>query len=191
MTRVILAICVSFFLVLPASAGTIDVSVLKEDIASSLALQRLLLSTQAGGHTRQWRRSAVSLEQYSKNSEEKFGLYIHEAAKAHRLPPELLKALIRVESGFDPWAVSGKGCIGLTQLAPGTAAELGVDPRNVRQNIMGGASYFRKMYDRYGSVEEALWAYNAGPARVDSQTMYDETRRYIRDVMKYWRQYQR
>ena len=117
---------------------------------------------------------------------------IHDAARKHRLPAPLLKALIRVESNFNPRALSKKGCIGLTQLHPGTADELQVNnPWDIKQNVFGGAAYLRQLYDNYGSVEYSLWAYNAGPGRLEQGVLPKETRKYIRDVMRYWRIYQK
>lgn len=117
---------------------------------------------------------------------------IQDAAREHRLPASLLKALIRAESNFNPSAFSKKGCIGLTQLHPETAAELRVaDPWDIRQNVFGGAAYLRQLYDNYGSVEYSLWAYNAGPGRLEQGILPKETRKYIRDVMRYWRIYQK
>ena len=117
---------------------------------------------------------------------------IREAAREHQLPASLLKALIKVESNFDPGAFSKKGCIGLTQLHPGTASELQVNnPWDIRQNVFGGAAYLRQLYDKYGSVEYSLWAYNAGPGRLERSILPKETRKYVRDVMRYWRIYQK
>ena len=89
-------------------------------------------------------------------------------AASYNLPPEIFLRLINTESGFNPNAVSPKGAVGLTQLMPATAQELGVDASNVTQNIEGGARYLRQMLDKYnGNMELALAAYNAGPGNVD------------------------
>ena len=88
------------------------------------------------------------------------------AADAHHIPPTLFLALIDAESRFDAKAVSPKGAIGLTQLMPGTAKALGVDPHDPKENLTGGARYLRQQYDRFGSWSLALAAYNAGPTRV-------------------------
>lgn len=126
-----------------------------------------------------------------RNRRELIDWCIQEAAREHRLPASLLKALIKVESNFNPRANSKKGCIGLTQLHPETAAELQVNnPWDIRQNVFGGAAYLRQLYDKYGSVEYCLWAYNAGPGRLEQGILPKETRKYIRDVMKYWQIYQ-
>ncbi len=93
---------------------------------------------------------------------------VTEAANAYQLPPSLILSVIRLESNFVPWAVSPKGAMGLMQLMPGTAADLGVqDPFCPRQNIMGGSRYLRQMLNCFdGSLPLAVAAYNAGPNRV-------------------------
>lgn len=94
---------------------------------------------------------------------------IERAATAHGIDPKLLTAVVWVESGFKPDAVSHAGAIGLAQLMPGTAELLGVDPYDPEQNLAGGARFLREMIDRFGRVDLALAAYNAGPARVAAE----------------------
>jgi soluble lytic murein transglycosylase-like protein len=115
---------------------------------------------------------------------------IDDAARKHQLPAKLLTAIIKVESNFNPRAVSSEGASGLMQLMPATARKLGV--RNVfdiKQNIDGGSRYLKKMLDRYeGKLELALAAYNAGPGAVDKHggvPPYQETRKYVKKVMAY------
>jgi soluble lytic murein transglycosylase len=96
--------------------------------------------------------------------------YLHEvgqAARQYGLPEELIHAVIRVESGYNPRAISHKGARGLMQLMPETAAELGV--RNVldpRENIDAGARHLRKLVERFGDLPLVLAAYNAGEQAV-------------------------
>ena len=105
------------------------------------------------------------------------------AATEYGLSEALLQALAASESGFDPAAVSPAGAIGLMQLMPQTARELGVDPRDPVQNIRGGAAYLRRQLDRFnGDLERALAAYNAGPERVERHggiPPLRETRAYV------------
>jgi hypothetical protein len=91
---------------------------------------------------------------------------IEAAAEQAGIDPRLLASLVWAESGFQSRASSGAGAIGLTQLMPGTARALGVDPADPVQNLQGGARYLRQQLDRFGSAELALAAYNAGPGRV-------------------------
>lgn len=113
---------------------------------------------------------------------------IVEAATAHRLDPRLVRAVIQVESGFDPRAVSSKGAMGLMQLMPETARLLEVsDPFSPEENIKGGTAYLRRLLVRFDeSLELALAAYNAGPSAVERYRgipPFRETRSYVRKVM--------
>ncbi len=119
---------------------------------------------------------------------------IDAAATRNGVDPALLRALIRQESNFDPSAQSPAGAQGLTQLMPATARGLGVDdPLDPIQAIEGGARYLRQMLDRFGGdVTQALAGYNAGPGAVErfgGVPPYDETERYVRQVMTYADQY--
>jgi soluble lytic murein transglycosylase-like protein len=98
-------------------------------------------------------------------------LMIKEAARRESLTPDLLRAVIRKESAFQPCAVSEKGALGLMQLMPATAARFGVDdPFDPRQNIDAGTKFLGELLKRYGNdLSLALSAYNAGPARVDAK----------------------
>jgi len=114
-------------------------------------------------------------------------------ALEHDVPPALVKAVIAAESLFDPDAVSRKGAQGLMQLMPETASKLGVaDPFSAAQNVRAGVKYLREMLDRYGDMQRALAAYNAGPTAVDRYRgipPYPETRAYVQRVMTYYRNY--
>ena len=95
---------------------------------------------------------------------------------------QLLRALIQAESAFDPKALSPKGAIGLGQLMPDTAELLGVNPHDIHQNLDGAARYFLAQLSKFGSVELALAAYNAGPHRIEQYggvPPFRETRNYI------------
>ncbi len=114
---------------------------------------------------------------------------IHEAAARYGVDPELVEAVIRMESGFDPWAVSPKGARGLMQLMPQTASSLGVnDAFNPRQNIDGGVRHLRDLMDRYaGNLPLALAAYNAGDETVRVYRgipPYPETQQYVRKIVQ-------
>ncbi len=114
---------------------------------------------------------------------------IDAAAKKYNVDPALLRGLIRQESNFNPNAGSPAGARGLTQLMPGTAAALGVDPSVPAQAIEGGAKYLRQQLDRFGNdPAKALAAYNAGPGAVQRYggvPPYAETQNYVRKVLGY------
>jgi len=118
---------------------------------------------------------------------------IKQTARLHGLPPALVKAVIRAESNFDPGARSDKGAIGLMQLMPRTAEEMGVeDPWHAEENVRGGTAYLRSMVNRYGDVRLALAAYNAGPHAVDRYggvPPYPETQQYVQRVLSYYARY--
>jgi len=113
--------------------------------------------------------------------------FIEAAAAATGLPGALIDAVIRTESGYRPRARSRVGAMGLMQLMPGTAKEVGLrDPFDPRQNVLAGAKYLRKLYDRYGNFRLAVAAYNAGPGNVDKYNglpPFSETKAYVRTVM--------
>jgi hypothetical protein len=117
----------------------------------------------------------------------RFDAVIDEHARRNGLAPDLVRAVIRVESAFNPNAVSSKGAMGLMQLMPATAAELGVsNPFHPEQNIRGGTVYLKRLLDRYDQdVTLALAAYNAGPGAVErygAVPPYRETKRYVEKV---------
>lgn len=115
------------------------------------------------------------------------GLIEHHAS-ARGLRPDLVRAVIQVESGFNPRARSPKGAMGLMQLMPETADELGVQrPYDPEENIRGGTAYLRRLLDQFAGNEElALAAYNAGPTAVTRYGFavppYRETRDYVAKV---------
>jgi hypothetical protein len=117
------------------------------------------------------------------------------AALQEGLEPEFVRSVAMIESGLHQEAVSPKGAVGLMQLMPRTADQLGVDAQQSEQNALGGAAFLRQMLIRYnGNSALALAAYNAGPGAVDKYKgvpPYPETRRYVIKVLaEYARQQQ-
>jgi soluble lytic murein transglycosylase-like protein len=114
---------------------------------------------------------------------------IEENATAHGVSPHLVRAVIQQESGFNARATSHKGAMGLMQLMPATAAELGVsDPYNPSENIRGGVAYLKGLLVKFQqNVELALAAYNAGPTavtRYGAIPPYRETQNYVTRITK-------
>ncbi len=109
------------------------------------------------------------------------------AATSQGLLPELVRSVAKIESGLQQKAVSPKGAVGLMQLMPGTAAELGVQAQNAEANALGGAKYLRALLLHYkGDAALALAAYNAGPAAVSRYSgipPFAETRQYVVRVL--------
>ena len=109
-------------------------------------------------------------------------------AEKYNLPRDVFLSLVHQESRFDPKAKSPRGAFGLTQLMPGTARDLGVDPRDPMANLDAGARYLRQQIDRFGSLPLALAAYNSGPGRViksgNQIPNIRETQNYVSDILR-------
>lgn len=116
-----------------------------------------------------------------------FEAAVAEAAHRHGLDPKLLHALVVAESAYRPTAVSPAGAVGLTQLMPATARELGVrDRRDPRDSLAGGADYLARQLLRFADLRLALAAYNAGPervARLGRVPKIPETEAYVATVV--------
>lgn len=113
---------------------------------------------------------------------------VREVSLEHGLDPKLVDAVVRVESGYDPGAVSRKGAMGLMQLMPETAIRLGVaDPFDPEQNVRGGIREFARLVGVYrGNLQYALAAYNAGEgavARHRGVPPFQETRNYVSRIL--------
>lgn len=119
--------------------------------------------------------------------EEPFAPLVRKIAQESGLPEAMLHAVVKNESGFNPRALSPKGAMGLMQLMPQTAQGLGVlDPFDPEQNLRGGARYLTQLFERFGSWERALAAYNAGPSAVErygGTPPFNETQNFVRKVM--------
>jgi len=113
---------------------------------------------------------------------------LKQAAAAANVSPSLLAALVWQESRWNAQALSPKGAMGLAQLMPATARDLGVNPADPISNLNGGARYLRQLLDLFdGNVEKALAAYNAGPGRVRSAggiPAIAETQAYVTSIVR-------
>ena len=112
---------------------------------------------------------------------EKIEQMIREVSARYRVDPALVRAVMQTESNWNSSAVSRKGALGLMQLVPGTAQQLGVNNAfDPKQNLDGGVRYLHMLLERYnGDLDKALAAYNAGPGAVDRAggiPRYRETR---------------
>jgi soluble lytic murein transglycosylase-like protein len=120
----------------------------------------------------------------------RFDDLIVEHSNRHNIRTDLVRAVVQVESAFNPNARSPKGAMGLMQLMPATARQFGVqNPFNPGENIRGGVAYLRQLLDRYSDNEElALAAYNAGPGAVakygETVPPYQETKKYVLKIGK-------
>lgn len=141
----------------------------------------ILLSVRKGWEDRTSRKLTAAMR-------DQFDSTIRDAARTHRIQPELIKAVIHAESLFDEYAVSRVGAQGLMQLMPQTAAHLEVyNPFNARQNIMGGAQFLKYLMGKFDKLEHVLAAYNAGETNVrryNGIPPFKETQGYVKKVLQ-------
>lgn len=184
-----LALAITGIPVQPVSA---EVSVSTQSRASLFRSQTRLLDSRAASqyeHSARLRPDALRPDILPTYRGSYAGPYLdmaRAAARRHGVPEDLFLRLVQQESAFNPNAVSHKGAIGLAQLMPGTADMLGVNPRDPRQNLDGGARYLRAQYDRFRSWRLALAAYNAGPEAVREHggvPPYKETQNYVKRIL--------
>lgn len=165
------------------------------EIASDLAAVARRMNAIAAGPRcdgAEFAATASAVVQRQPISRSAIDRYVSQNARAQRIDPALIEAIIENESSFDPYATSPAGARGLMQLMPETAASLGVDdPYDPAQNLRGGSRYLRELLDRFGNVDLAVAAYNAGPGAVErfgGIPPYVETRRYVRNVLSRYRE---
>lgn len=189
MTRTVALVVVAFF----GLAGAADAQIYTwRDAKGNLVLSDTAPASPASPiHTYQVANTTAPVRvtrPVSRQYRNDFDDLIVEHARAQGIRPDLVRAVIQVESGYNPSARSAKGAMGLMQLMPGTAAGLGVTrPYDPEQNIRGGVTYLRRLLERYENNEElALAAYNAGPEAVgrygNRVPPYRETQDYVRKV---------
>ncbi|ABZ95870.1 Transglycosylase [Leptospira biflexa serovar Patoc strain 'Patoc 1 (Ames)'] len=118
---------------------------------------------------------------------------IESIAEAQGLDPNLVKAMVKAESGFKPKAVSPKGAMGLMQLMPETADRLGVkDPFDPEENVAGGVKFLKGLLKEFKDPEKAIAAYNAGPGavkRYNGIPPYEETKQYVSKVKRFYQDF--
>ena len=142
-----------------------------------------------------WHEPALTLPQYAIPAQPfTISEIIHGAAAMHGVQQPFIRSIIAAESAFRPELVSPKGAIGLMQLMPQTAAELGADPRVPEQNVEAGTHYLSRLLARYHRYHDCMVrtiaAYNAGPGNVDKYRgvpPFKETRNYVRRVLAFYK----
>ena len=135
----------------------------------------------------------LALESRVKITRREIDEIIQRVSLDHEIDPALVKAVVAAESNFEASAVSRAGAVGLMQLMPGTAADMGIEaPFEPRQNVQGGVRYLKLLLQRFDALEHALAAYNAGPETVDRHEgipPYPETREYVARVLRFYSRY--
>ena len=123
----------------------------------------------------------------SRNFDSHLEKLVRAKSKQYNVSEDLIKAVIQTESGGKNGAVSSAGAVGLMQIMPKTARELGVNPEHPEQNVDGGVRYLKQMASKFNSLDEVLAAYNAGPGAVERHggvPPYSETQNYIKRIRK-------
>ena len=138
----------------------------------------------------------AEVEKIAKPDTDKYDRLISESCGLHGVDFALVKAVIRAESCFDPYAISSKGAEGLMQLMPETSKRLNVaNPFDPHENIKGGVKYLKYLLDRFNyDLRLSLAAYNAGEttvAQVNGVPNYRETKSYVAEVLRYYKEYQK
>ena len=112
-------------------------------------------------------------------------------AKAMGVEPAIVLSIAKTESGFNQAAKSTGGHIGVFQLSHSTAKHLGLNPYNLDDNIKGGITYYKKMYDRFGSIELAVAAFNSGPEAIrrNNNSIPKHSQKFVSRIMSDYRVY--
>jgi soluble lytic murein transglycosylase-like protein len=138
----------------------------------------------------------AEVEKIAKPDTDKYDYLISESCGLHGIDFALVKAIIRAESCFDPYAISSKGAEGLMQLMPETSKKLNVaNPFDPHENIKGGVKYLKYLLGRFNDdLRLSLAAYNAGEttvAQVNGVPNYRETKSYVAEVLRYYKEYKK
>lgn len=151
-------------------------------LPQSLPQEQRYVFSKKPSHT----KTSLTQHRFPQNKKE-WGKIIAEAHEIFGLDKELIAAVIYVESNFDKDSVSSKGAVGGMQIMPATQIQLGlIDPFDARANVYAGSQYLMELLNRFGRVDLALAAYNAGPGNVEKYggiPPFTETREFVRRVM--------
>ena len=138
-------------------------------------------------------KSAPAQSSPAADRSHQYDAFINEAAERYNIPAAFIRAVIKIESNFNPAAVSSAGAMGLMQLMPATAEHMKVtDPFDPRQNILGGTRYLRRLSDRYdGNINLVLSGYHAGPGNVERAggIPFQKTQQYVKNVYNWYLKY--
>ena len=170
------------------SADTYEAGILDRSYISDM--QRQIIGRSAYGNGQEKKTPITREKAPHETGVRVYTDLIEEYSALHAVDPNLVMAVVQVESGGNPNALSPQGAAGLMQLMPATAADLGVENRfDPEENIASGTRYLSDLIDRFKSIEVALWAYNAGPTAVRQGRMPLETQEYVPKVLRLRRAY--
>ncbi len=166
--------------------------VIRDNASKSSSHSKSSAGTASNGSSGHSPKAGVSPAQAPASN--RYDDYIAEASEKYQIPTAFIRAVIKIESNFNPRAVSRVGAMGLMQLMPETARHMQVDdPFDPRQNIMGGTRYLRRLSDRYdGDINLVLSGYHAGPGNVEKAggIPFEKTQQYVRNVYGWYLKYQ-
>ncbi|MFQ5903626.1 MAG: lytic transglycosylase domain-containing protein [Candidatus Binatia bacterium] len=181
----------SIFLSLPghASAGLLEeFSTTRAFAYETFTILKKKSEPQVGRKEQIASLPSVDARRRKKLSRSEVDRLIQQKAQRYGINPDFIRAVVRVESAFNVDALSPKGAIGLMQLMPDTAKDLGVKPWDPKQNLEGGIRYMASLLWEFGDTRKALIAYNAGPEVVRKKVELPyETRRYVQSVLSYFK----
>lgn len=163
--------------------------------SSNITFEQLMSTYQGAPVSGSSSASGPSKAPYQ-GSEKDFEGIIKDASKTHGVDEDLIRAVIKQESGFNPNAESYCGAMGMMQLMPETAKDLGVrNAWDARDNVMGGVKYLKSLLDRFdGNITKALAGYNAGPGAVEKHggvPPYAETQNYVKNILGMYEEYKK
>lgn len=194
MLKHLVAVVVGFMLVITGSSGH-SRTIQATDIRLFLAVARLVHrnTRRASRHTQPTGERYPPPRSHSHLKQKDIEFLINYYSRKHNLDPRYVKAVVKVESNFNPRCLSKAGAMGLMQLMPGTARQLGVrNPWNPVDNIAGGVKYLAQLKERFKDDTLTLAAYNAGPGNVEKYNgipPFKETQRYVKKVLAAYREY--
>lgn len=182
--RVVLLSGLFLYTFLPAPAIADQIVAIVDEHGHKVYINTGETATPADWATRSFQPNSAA---GSNHPPEEIDRLVDQTANRHQVDPDLVRAIVRVESGFDPKAVSNKGAMGLMQLIPATARRFGVEnPFDPKQNLEGGVNYLKYLLDLFGgNLPLSLAAYNAGEhsvQRFGGIPAFTETRDYVRKV---------
>jgi len=181
-----------------SSNGVVGVRILNGNLEfDPVKIDKILFNEKPDSINKEFIKKLRKRSDLIKKSEENgYEILIEDIAHEYGVDHLLIKAIMKVESNFNMYAISKKGARGLMQIMPKTAKKLGIkDIFDPHENLKGGIKYLKEMLEKFeGDLLLALAAYNAGPLVVERYKNippYSETRKYVREVLKYYYEYKR